>query len=56
MDKDWKLGDYEPLVWTIIHTAEPVTYLVDGFVEKNNDDLPALLKDICRSSKRKIVQ
>ena len=34
----------------VIHTAEPVKYDSTGFVEKNADEIPELLENICLKS------
>mgnify|MGYP003321363601 CR=1 FL=1 len=42
--------------FTIIHTAEPVTYTVTGFVAKNGDELSKELANVClTSSKEKVA-
>ena len=41
--------------FVILHTAEPVVYLVDNFIAKNNDSLPKLMTEIMVTSKRDIV-
>ena len=40
----------------VIHTAEPVKYDSTGFVEKNADEIPELLENICLKSESEMIK
>ena len=53
--KKFKRPKLEKEIFTVIHTARDVDYTIDGFREKNKDELGEAVTDMMKSSKNQLI-